>query len=263
MNDFSGPDMKRGHRGSHCCFQMLKRLITYPLLSFIAQEELPHAGSTWEDTALPLSVSRQEHKLLPRKADFLHPRYLIYEYSTRFVEWCDHKLPLSHREKNIPRFLQLFRAMSVLCFLFSHFLPSSSLSCAHGQTDNFHCSPIHSQGATYICHLWTTNMKIPPNPRWGSKMRRGNSICFWMHACAWNWACFPVQSFFFVDFWLSNCTLENYTGEMERRKQWGPLFCVLLTSWTTQCTDTLQPGSGRGHGIGASIQPSMAARNGQ
>lgn len=57
-----GPDMRRGHRGSHCCFQMLKRLITHPLLSFLAQEELPHAGSTWEDTGLPWSIFLQEHR---------------------------------------------------------------------------------------------------------------------------------------------------------------------------------------------------------
>lgn len=94
-----------------------------------------------------------------------------------------------------------------MCFLFSHFLPSSSLSRAHGQTDNFHCSPIHSQGATYIRHLWTTNMKIPPNPRWGrnclqmgcSRMRRGKQHLLLDACLCMKWSLldgFPCTEFF-------------------------------------------------------------------
>lgn len=75
-------------------------------------------------------------------------------------------------------------------FLFSHFLPSSSLSRVHGQTVNFHYSSIHSQGATHMCHLGTMNRKIPSNPTWSrsclqlgcSRMRRGKQHLF-LDAC--------------------------------------------------------------------------------
>lgn len=79
------------------------------------------------------------------------------------------------------KYSQISSLLGRECCVLSLFPFPSPFTITCTQTVNFHYSPIHSQGATCIYYLWTANMKIPSNPRWGrnclqmgcSRVRRG------------------------------------------------------------------------------------------
>lgn len=96
-----GPDTERGHRGSCCCFQMLKRPII-SLLPLLVREELPHAGPSRADPPLPWSITLQKNGQPTQESWFS----VLLTHLWVFYQKCWMlKVPLRHREKNIPVFL--------------------------------------------------------------------------------------------------------------------------------------------------------------
>lgn len=120
-------------------------------------------------------------------------------------------------------------------------------------------SPMHSQGATSICHLWTTSMKIPSNPRWSrsclqmgcSRMGRGKQHllldeCLCMKGSLLDG--FPCTEFFSLPTFDYLTALLKIT--LERWKE-GNSEIPYSVCFSPAGPATLQPGSGRGRGIGA------------
>lgn len=255
-----GPDKKRGHRGSCCCFQMLKRPITYSWLSFRAWEELPRAGSAQADPALPWSIPLQQHGQ-PTQESRLPVSLLTHLWI--FYQTCWMLWPQStcqpQREEHSQISLSLLWPASVVRSLFSLFLPSSPLRCAQhvDRPSTFTVSPyVPREHPTYTTHGQPTRKPLqtqagagqepPVDAKWQDE--EGKRVlaprCTPVHErslldrcpCT-NRGFAPLPTFDHLTA-LSKMTL----GGMER----GPLRCVFFTCWTA----TWRPGAGGGQRMG-------------
>jgi len=194
MDDFSHPRAwhEWGHRGSCCCFQTLKRPITYSLLSFLAQEGLPQYRTRVgrPSSAMKYSSARAGATYTGKQfSESLLARLWIF-YQMWWMVW-----PQGTSQPQREEYTQISPRL----------LASECCVLSHGQTGNFHRLPICSQGAPYVRYPWTTNMQTPSNPScerpgtacgWSAAGWGGdNSICSQAHARAWNGAClmdFPL-----------------------------------------------------------------------
>lgn len=164
-----GPDTKRGHRGSCCCFQMVQSRSPTHHFRFWRKKSSPRCR-----TCVGRPSSAMKYSSARAWATYTGKQFsvslvkLTYECSMRRVECCDRKVPLSHREEYSQISLSLLASECCVLSLFPFpSLLSAMLCTAHGQTISFHGLPMRSQGASYIPYLWTANTQIPSNPSWG------------------------------------------------------------------------------------------------
>lgn len=186
-----GLDTKRGHRRLCWCFQMLKRAITYSLLSFLAQDELPHAGPAWADLALPWSIPLQEH------GQYKQERWFFCVLSSSPVNILPDVLNavttehLSATEKRLFPDLPRSSGQRMLCALSFPFSFLLLFHDVHSRPSTFTVSPyIPREHPTYATHAQPNTNPFKPKhgrprtacrcdeARWGGE----NSICseMWM-----------------------------------------------------------------------------------